>query len=121
MQASCDLAKSSVGNSEEPRQHLRAERADPKNLALTYHLWSWLAASRAAGAVLEAVDQVCNETARNAFCCVRPPGHHLGPAGAVDKQVLPTLATTCLDPPDLSSVELLSLILRQKQALRSQS
>ena len=39
MQASCDLAKSSVGNSEEPRQHLRAERADPKNLALTYHLW----------------------------------------------------------------------------------
>eukprot|EP00435_Cladocopium_sp_Y103_P019535 s3128_g4.t1 len=42
----------------------------------------------AAGAVLEAVDQVCGESARNAFCAVRPPGHHLGPAGAVDKKDL---------------------------------
>ncbi|CAJ1452272.1 unnamed protein product, partial [Effrenium voratum] len=49
---------------------------------------SWAAAMRAAGAVLEAVDQVCNDQARNAFCAVRPPGHHLGPAGAVDKQDL---------------------------------
>eukprot|EP00434_Breviolum_minutum_P000215 symbB.v1.2.000178.t2/scaffold9.1/size550961/34 len=49
---------------------------------------SWSAALHAAGAVLEAVDQVCNEQARNAFCAVRPPGHHLGPAGAVDKQAL---------------------------------
>ena len=49
---------------------------------------SWSAALHAAGAVLEAVDQVCNEQARNAFCAVRPPGHHLGPAGAVDKQDL---------------------------------
>eukprot|EP00439_Symbiodinium_sp_Y106_P015232 s3233_g2.t1 len=56
---------------------------------------SWSAASRAAGAVLEAVDQVCNETARNAFCCVRPPGHHLGPAGAVDKQALEHGLTSC--------------------------
>eukprot|EP00913_Durusdinium_trenchii_P000153 g137.t1 len=47
---------------------------------------SWAAALHAAGAVLEAVDQVCNEQARNAFCAIRPPGHHLGPAGAVDKK-----------------------------------
>lgn len=43
---------------------------------------SWNAATRACGSVLEAVELVCNEQVRNAFCAVRPPGHHLGPGGA---------------------------------------
>jgi acetoin utilization deacetylase AcuC-like enzyme len=34
------------------------------------------AALRAAGAVVAAVDAVCTGEARNAFCAVRPPGHH---------------------------------------------
>ncbi len=34
------------------------------------------AALRAAGAVCAAVDAVCTGEARNAFCAVRPPGHH---------------------------------------------
>lgn len=34
------------------------------------------AARRAAGAVVEAVDMVMSGAAENAFCCVRPPGHH---------------------------------------------
>jgi acetoin utilization deacetylase AcuC-like enzyme len=34
------------------------------------------AALRAAGAVVAAVDAVCTGKARNAFCAVRPPGHH---------------------------------------------
>lgn len=34
----------------------------------------------AAGAVLEAVDAVMAGRARNAFCPVRPPGHHAGPS-----------------------------------------
>ena len=34
------------------------------------------AALRAAGAVIAAVDAVIDGTARNAFCAVRPPGHH---------------------------------------------
>ena len=33
-------------------------------------------ALRAAGAALNAVDAVCGGVARNAFCVVRPPGHH---------------------------------------------
>lgn len=37
---------------------------------------SWEVASRAAGAGLNAVDAVAAGTARNAFCLVRPPGHH---------------------------------------------
>jgi acetoin utilization deacetylase AcuC-like enzyme len=37
---------------------------------------SWTVASRAVGGVLNAVDSVCTGAARNAFCAVRPPGHH---------------------------------------------
>jgi acetoin utilization deacetylase AcuC-like enzyme len=37
---------------------------------------SWAAAIRAAGGVLSAVDAVCAGEADNAFCVVRPPGHH---------------------------------------------
>ena len=45
--------------------------------------WSFEAALRAAGSVCEAVDKVVNGDHRNAFCAVRPPGHHAGPRGVV--------------------------------------
>jgi acetoin utilization deacetylase AcuC-like enzyme len=41
------------------------------------------AALRAAGAVCAAVDAVLSAEARNAFCAVRPPGHHAEPARAM--------------------------------------
>ncbi|MCK0149912.1 histone deacetylase family protein [Marivita sp. S6314] len=34
------------------------------------------AASRAAGAVVKAVNMVLDQEVRNAFCAIRPPGHH---------------------------------------------
>jgi acetoin utilization deacetylase AcuC-like enzyme len=37
---------------------------------------SWDVATHAAGGVLNAVDAVLTGSARNAFCAVRPPGHH---------------------------------------------
>jgi len=37
---------------------------------------SWEVALHAAGSVLNAVDAVVEGRARNAFCAVRPPGHH---------------------------------------------
>ena len=37
---------------------------------------SGLAAQHAAGAVIAAIDDVLDGTATNAFCAVRPPGHH---------------------------------------------
>jgi acetoin utilization deacetylase AcuC-like enzyme len=37
---------------------------------------SWDVAARAAGGVLNAVDAVLTGAAKNAFCVVRPPGHH---------------------------------------------
>ncbi|HYD31639.1 MAG TPA: histone deacetylase family protein [Azospirillaceae bacterium] len=41
------------------------------------------AALRAAGAVCAAVDSVCTGQSRNAFCAVRPPGHHAERAKAM--------------------------------------
>ena len=40
---------------------------------------SWEVAGRAAGGVLNAVDLVMSGGAHNAFCAVRPPGHHATP------------------------------------------
>jgi len=37
---------------------------------------SWDVALQAVGGVLNAVDAVVSDRARNAFCAVRPPGHH---------------------------------------------
>ena len=41
----------------------------------------WACCACAAGAACFAVDQVMAGLARNAFCCVRPPGHHAGVEG----------------------------------------
>ncbi len=41
------------------------------------------AALRAAGAVVAAVDAIAAGQARNAFCAVRPPGHHAEPTRAM--------------------------------------
>lgn len=38
--------------------------------------FTWSASLRAAGAVVLATDLVCSGRADNAFCSVRPPGHH---------------------------------------------
>ncbi|KAL3924670.1 MAG: hypothetical protein SGILL_000907 [Bacillariaceae sp.] len=49
----------------------------------TMSRWTFEAALRAAGSVCEAVDKVVAGDVRNAFCMVRPPGHHAGPSGIV--------------------------------------
>ncbi|KAG1689181.1 hypothetical protein DVH05_002744 [Phytophthora capsici] len=55
----------------------------PMDLDTALSVRSYDAASRAAGAVCKAVDEVVAGKCRNAFCIVRPPGHHAGPVGKV--------------------------------------
>jgi acetoin utilization deacetylase AcuC-like enzyme len=42
---------------------------------------TWTAALMASGAVLEACDKVMAGEHKNAFCAIRPPGHHAGVFG----------------------------------------
>jgi len=51
------------------------------------------AAFAAAGSVTHAVDLVVTGKSKNAFCSIRPPGHHLGPSGAVDSDGEPDLTS----------------------------
>ncbi|MES1980962.1 MAG: histone deacetylase family protein [Pseudomonadota bacterium] len=45
--------------------------------------YSWNAARRAAGAAVLAVELVLQRKVENAFCAIRPPGHHAGSARAM--------------------------------------
>lgn len=73
-----------------PASHLeRIKRASPSlgiahldpDTAMNPHTWQ--AALRAAGAGVLAVDLLMSGAAQNAFCAVRPPGHHAERANAM--------------------------------------
>eukprot|EP00928_Gymnodinium_smaydae_P031475 TRINITY_DN23087_c0_g1_i1.p1 TRINITY_DN23087_c0_g1~~TRINITY_DN23087_c0_g1_i1.p1 ORF type:complete len:605 (-),score=68.70 TRINITY_DN23087_c0_g1_i1:466-2280(-) len=67
----------------DPSHKCTVDRSDTKMT-----LQSWEAARRACACVIEAVKRVCSGECRNAFCAIRPPGHHAGPAGACDSEDL---------------------------------
>jgi len=53
---------------------------------------SWEIATLAVGSALNAVDAVAGGRVRNAFCAVRPPGHHAGPGRGMGFCLLNTAA-----------------------------
>jgi acetoin utilization deacetylase AcuC-like enzyme len=53
---------------------------------------SWDAATRAAGGALGAVDAVMKGSVANAFCLVRPPGHHATPSRGMGFCILNNIA-----------------------------
>ncbi len=57
---------------------------------------SWEAALRATGACIHAVDQVLSGKVDNAFCAVRPPGHHAEPSRAMGFCLFNTVAVAAL-------------------------
>jgi acetoin utilization deacetylase AcuC-like enzyme len=57
---------------------------------------SWEAVLRATGACMHAVDQVIAGEADNAFCAVRPPGHHAEPARAMGFCLFNSVAVAAL-------------------------
>ena len=46
---------------------------------------TWKAALLASGTIIEACDKIMSNKVRNAFCAVRPPGHHAGVFGKTFK------------------------------------
>lgn len=57
---------------------------------------SWEAALRATGAVLHAVDRVVAGDVDNAFCAIRPPGHHAEPSKAMGFCLFNSVAVAAL-------------------------
>lgn len=54
---------------------------------------SYEVAAKSAGVVISAVDAVMKKKCRAAFCAIRPPGHHVGPWGAVEAPEAPELTS----------------------------
>jgi acetoin utilization deacetylase AcuC-like enzyme len=66
-------------------QHKENDRVkDHESCDTSFSSGTLRAARRAAGAVAYAVDRVLTGRNRNAFCVVRPPGHHAGYEGLFD-------------------------------------
>jgi len=71
---------------------------------------SWQAALRAAGAVLEATDRVMAGTLDNAFCAVRPPGHHARPDTAMGFCVVNNIAVGVLHALQVHGLERVAVV-----------
>lgn len=59
------------------------QRYFPLDGDTTLNAYTWRAALRAAGAALAATDAVIAGEVKNAFCSIRPPGHHATPDEAM--------------------------------------
>lgn len=71
---------------------------------------SWEAARRAAGAVVAAVDLVMAKRAPNAFCAVRPPGHHAERTGAMGFCLFNNIAIGALHARQLHQVQRIAVV-----------
>jgi SHAQKYF class myb-like DNA-binding protein len=65
-------------------RHEESATKHPEACDTSFSRGTLKAARRAAGAVAHAVDRVLLGRNRNAFCVVRPPGHHAGYQGLLD-------------------------------------
>ncbi len=71
---------------------------------------SWQAALRAAGAALAATDAVIDGDIDNAFCSVRPPGHHARPSGPMGFCLFNNIAIAMRHALDVRGLERVAVI-----------
>lgn len=71
---------------------------------------TWDAALRSAGAVVEATDRVMRGELANAFCAVRPPGHHARKAAAMGFCFLNNVAIGALHALDAHGLDRVAVI-----------
>jgi acetoin utilization deacetylase AcuC-like enzyme len=71
---------------------------------------TWHAALHAAGAVVEATDRVMAGALVNAFCAVRPPGHHARPDSAMGFCLLNNVAIGALHALEVHGLERVAII-----------
>jgi acetoin utilization deacetylase AcuC-like enzyme len=71
---------------------------------------TWEAALRAAGAVVDATDRVIAGELENAFCAVRPPGHHARRRGAMGFCLLNNVAIGALHALEAHRLERVAVI-----------
>jgi acetoin utilization deacetylase AcuC-like enzyme len=71
---------------------------------------SWRAALHAAGAVVEATDRVIAGALANAFCAVRPPGHHARPGAAMGFCLLNNVAIGALHALEVHGLERVAIV-----------
>lgn len=71
---------------------------------------TWGAALHAAGAVVEATDRVLTGALANAFCAVRPPGHHARPGAAMGFCLLNNVAIGALHALEVHGLERVAIV-----------
>jgi acetoin utilization deacetylase AcuC-like enzyme len=71
---------------------------------------TWDAALHAAGAVVEAADRVIAGSLGNAFCAVRPPGHHARPDAAMGFCLLNNIAIGALHALEVHGLERVAIV-----------
>jgi acetoin utilization deacetylase AcuC-like enzyme len=71
---------------------------------------TWRAALRAAGAAIAATDAVIDGTAENAFCAVRPPGHHATRSEAMGFCFFNNVAIAARHALDVRGIERVAII-----------
>ena len=85
----------------------RSRRVDPDTMACP---GTWKAALRAAGAAVAATDLVIDGGADNAFCSVRPPGHHATRDAAMGFCFLNNVAIAARHALDVRGLERVAII-----------
>jgi acetoin utilization deacetylase AcuC-like enzyme len=91
-----------------------SETGGPARLAIdadtAVNSYTWQAALRAAGAVVAATDAVLDGQLENAFCAVRPPGHHACRSQAMGFCVINNVAVAALHALEARGLERVAIV-----------